>query len=95
VASAYDKWGADLVVAEKNFGGDMVESTIRNGHPHLNVKLIWSARGKIVRAEPISALYEQGKVFHREPFFYSRTNIALTRRTVIIHLTAWTRLCLR
>jgi phage terminase large subunit-like protein len=69
VASAYDKWGADLVVAEKNFGGDMVESTIKNGHPHLNVKLIWSARGKIVRAEPISALYEQGKVYHRRPFF--------------------------
>lgn len=68
VASAYDKWRADVVLAEKNYGGDMVEHTIKTANPTLNVRLINSSRGKIVRAEPISALYEQGKVFHRIPF---------------------------
>jgi hypothetical protein len=64
VCAAYDRWKADVVVAEKNFGGDMVAETIRHVKPNINVKLIWSSRGKLVRAEPISALYEQGKVFH-------------------------------
>ncbi len=68
VAAAYDKWRADIVVAEKNFGGDMVEATIRNAHPNINVKLITSSRGKVVRAEPISALYEHSRVKHRIPF---------------------------
>ncbi len=68
VASAYDKWRADIVVAEKNYGGDMVESTIRTAHPNINVKLITSSRGKVVRAEPISALYEHSRVKHRIPF---------------------------
>jgi hypothetical protein len=62
--AAYDRWKADVVIAEKNFGGDMVAETIRHVKPNINVKLIWSSRGKLVRAEPISALYEQGKVFH-------------------------------
>ena len=68
VAAAYNKWTADVVVAEKNYGGDMVESTIKNAQPSLNVKLVNASRGKIVRAEPISALYEHGRVFHRIPF---------------------------
>lgn len=61
---AYQKWGADLVVAEKNFGGDMVEDVIKRNHRNMNVKLITSSRAKIVRAEPISALYEHGRVDH-------------------------------
>lgn len=71
VNSAYVKWGADLVVAEKNFGGDMVEDVIKRNHRNMNVKLITSSRGKVVRAEPISALYEahpQSRVAHRVPF---------------------------
>lgn len=68
VRAAYRKWNADLIVAEKNFGGDMVEHVIRGSDRGLNVKLVTSSRGKIVRAEPISALYEQGKVYHRAPF---------------------------
>lgn len=68
VAAAYNKWNADVIVAEKNYGGDMVESTIKNSQPSLNVKLVNSSRGKIVRAEPISALYEQGKIKHRVLF---------------------------
>lgn len=68
VASAYEKYQCDVVVAEKNYGGDMVESTIKNAHPGINVKLITSSRSKIVRAEPISALYEHDKVRHRTLF---------------------------
>lgn len=68
VAAAYHKWGADVIVAEKNYGGDMVESTIKNADNSLNVRLINSSRGKILRAEPISAVYEQGKVYHRTLF---------------------------
>jgi phage terminase large subunit-like protein len=56
------------VIAEKNFGGDMVDATIRNAHPTINVKLIHSSRGKVLRAEPISAMYERKKITHRIPF---------------------------
>jgi hypothetical protein len=68
VAAAYEKWQADVVVAEKNYGGDMVAHTIQTARPLINVKLITSSRGKILRAEPISALYEHGKVKHRIRF---------------------------
>ena len=68
VSAAYDFWKADLVVAEKNYGGDMVEHTIKTAHPNINVKLVTSSRGKILRAEPISALYEKGRVYHRDEF---------------------------
>lgn len=68
VAAAYNKWNADVVIAEKNYGGDMVESTIKNAQPNINVKLVHASRGKIVRAEPISAMYEQDKVKHRTMF---------------------------
>jgi len=68
VATIYQKWNADLVVAEKNYGGDMVESTIKNALFGINVKLIVSSRSKILRAEPISALYERNLVFHRTNF---------------------------
>jgi hypothetical protein len=76
VYEAYKKWKADLVVAEKNYGGDMVYYTIKTGpliksnerYTDINVKLITSSRGKLLRAEPISALYEHGQVKHRLPF---------------------------
>lgn len=68
VNAGYQKWHADIVVAEKNYGGDMVESTLKNVNSMMNVKLVTASRGKVVRAEPISALYEQGKVFHRTLF---------------------------
>lgn len=67
VSNAYTKWCADMVIAEKNYGGDMVKATIENVHRNINVKLVHASRGKIVRAEPISALYERGMVAHRVP----------------------------
>lgn len=67
VIAAYEKYYADLILAEKNYGGDMVEATIKNVNSSVNVELVTATRGKVVRAEPISALYEQGFVFHRIP----------------------------
>lgn len=60
----YEKWSADAIVAEKNFGGDMVESNMRNNEYKGRLILVRATDGKRVRAEPISALYEQGRAFH-------------------------------
>ena len=62
--SLYRLWNADKIIAEKNQGGDMVESTIKAVDRSVPVKLVHASRGKVVRAEPISALYEQGRVHH-------------------------------
>jgi hypothetical protein len=65
----YEKHAGDCIVAERNFGGDMVESTITDmGRRNVKVKLVTASRGKIVRAEPISAMYERGQVYHAEEF---------------------------
>ena len=61
---AYHRQEADLIVAEKNFGGDMVASTIRTVDPLVPVKMVTASRGKAVRAQPVAALYEQGRVHH-------------------------------
>lgn len=63
-AYLFKQWEADRVVAEKNQGGLMVEQTLRTAHASLPIKLVHATRGKEVRAEPVSALYEQGKVHH-------------------------------
>src|SRR3546814_7426337 len=60
----YRKWEADKIVAEKNQGGLMVESVIKAADRSVPVKLVHASRGKAIRAEPISALYEQGRVHH-------------------------------
>lgn len=57
-------WKADCIVAEKNQGGDMVASTLRATKCQTRIKLVTATKGKFVRAEPIYALYEQGKIFH-------------------------------
>lgn len=62
--SAYREFDADRIVAEKNQGGEMVESTIRAASRDVPVTLVHASRGKVVRAEPISALYEQGRIHH-------------------------------
>ncbi|MBL4716962.1 MAG: DNA-packaging protein [Erythrobacter sp.] len=66
VKQTYDKWKADRVVAERNFGGAMVESVLRTaaGASELPIRMVTASRGKIARAEPIAALYEQEKVCH-------------------------------
>jgi Terminase RNaseH-like domain len=63
-ASAYARHEANLIVAESNFGGEMVRFVVRTADPKAAFKMVHSSRGKFVRAEPFSALYELGKVRH-------------------------------
>ena len=60
----YHKHKADRIVAEVNQGGALCESTIRMVDPHVSYKAVSASRGKITRAEPCAALYEQGRVHH-------------------------------
>lgn len=58
----YKRLSADRIVAEVNFGGAMVESVIRTVDSKVPYKQVVASRGKIARAEPVAALYEQGKI---------------------------------
>lgn len=62
--NAYRRYQADRIVAEVNNGGDMVELTIRTVDLNASYKAVHASRGKMVRAEPVAALYEQGRVHH-------------------------------
>jgi predicted phage terminase large subunit-like protein len=62
--TAYERHQADLIVGEQNYGGAMVEAVIRAARPRTPYKAVNASRGKVVRAEPFSALYEQGKIRH-------------------------------
>lgn len=62
--AAFNKYQANLIVAEKNQGGEMVELTIRQADPHVPVKLVHASRGKQARAEPVSAKAEKGLIHH-------------------------------
>lgn len=60
----YYEWQADRIVAEVNNGGDLVERLLRSIDPHIPYRSVRATRGKLTRAEPISALYEQKRVHH-------------------------------
>jgi phage terminase large subunit-like protein len=60
----YNKYGADLIVAEVNQGGDMVEALLRNKQHAFAYRAVHATKGKYLRAEPIAALYEQGRAHH-------------------------------
>jgi phage terminase large subunit-like protein len=62
--SLYHRYEADCIVAEVNQGGDMVATVVRMVDPDVPVKPVRATRGKWVRAEPVAALYEQGRVRH-------------------------------
>ena len=68
VVAAYDRYDADVVVAEVNYGGAMVAEIIRGARAPGDLKIpfreVHASKAKHIRAEPISALYEQGKVIH-------------------------------
>ena len=64
VITAYNRHEANLVVGEVNNGGDMVENTIKGISPGIPFKAVHASRGKALRAEPVSSLYEQGKIHH-------------------------------
>ena len=62
--SAFERHDADVIVAETNYGGAMVQQTINVARPRTPFKKVTASRGKVARAEPFSALYESGKVRH-------------------------------
>jgi phage terminase large subunit-like protein len=62
--SAYHGWRADRIVAEVNQGGALVEATLRMVDPDVPYIGVHASRGKFIRAEPVSSLYEQGRVHH-------------------------------
>jgi hypothetical protein len=62
--TAYDRHDADVVVGEVNYGGAMVGHTIQTARPRTPFKMVTATRGKHVRAEPFSSLYEHGKIRH-------------------------------
>jgi phage terminase large subunit-like protein len=66
--SAYHSHCADRIVAEVNNGGEMVEATLRMIEPDVPFAAVRASRGKITRAEPVAALYEQGRVHHLGTF---------------------------
>jgi phage terminase large subunit-like protein len=60
----FDRVSADRIVVERNFGGDMASALLRTVAPSLSIVEVTASRGKMIRAEPVAALYEQGKVHH-------------------------------
>lgn len=63
-ATCYRNFRADSIVAERNFGGDMVSFVLKTADNTVPVRMVTASRGKVIRAEPVAALYEQGKVSH-------------------------------
>jgi phage terminase large subunit-like protein len=68
VAKAYARFQADRIVAEVNQGGEMVTAMLRSVDVALPVTMVRATRGKFLRAEPVAALYEQGRVAHAGRF---------------------------
>lgn len=66
--TAYDRHRADVIVGEGNFGGAMVEYVIQTSRKRTPFKMVTASRGKVVRAEPISALSDSGRVRHAGHF---------------------------
>ena len=64
VVSAYHEFGADRIIGESNNGGDLIELALRGIDENISYKKVTASRGKLVRAEPVAALYERGKVHH-------------------------------
>lgn len=59
-----EKWHADGIVVERNYGGDMVRTTLENSDQKVRIMEVTSRRGKVIRADPVVALYEKGHVHH-------------------------------
>lgn len=66
--SAFDRHSADIVVGETNYGGAMVGHVVQTARPRTPFQCVTASRGKVVRAEPFSSLYEAGKVRHAGRF---------------------------
>ena len=75
--SAYQRHEADALVCEINMGGDMVETIIHTIAPTIPVTSVRATRGKALRAEPVAALYAQGRVKHAVAFPQLEDQMAL------------------
>ena len=64
IVKLYHNYGVDRIVVERNFGGDMASEIIKSVDPEISIKETHSSRGKMIRAEPVAALYEKGMVYH-------------------------------
>lgn len=62
--NAYYQWQADRIIGEANNGGDMIEFVIKSVDRNVSYRKVTASRGKLIRAEPIAALYEQGRIHH-------------------------------
>jgi len=60
----YDVRDADRIIGEANNGGDLIEFTLRTVRRNVAYKKVHASRGKVTRAEPVAALYEQGRISH-------------------------------
>jgi phage terminase large subunit-like protein len=64
VIEAFQRHNADRIIGEVNNGGDLVEANLRALAPNIPYRGVRASRGKVIRAEPVAALYEQGRVHH-------------------------------
>jgi phage terminase large subunit-like protein len=74
---AYHEFSADRVVAERNFGGAMVEHVIKTTDKNVSYKEVTASRGKVARAEPVAALYEQGSPDRADALVWAITELML------------------
>jgi len=61
---SYYEFSADRVIGEANNGGEMIEAVLRQVDTHVSYRAVHASQGKRTRAEPVSALYEQGRIHH-------------------------------
>lgn len=72
---ALKNWAGDRIIAEKNNGGDLVRMNLKNIDINVPVTLVTATKGKMLRAEPIAALYEEGRVHHYGEFYKLETEM--------------------
>ena len=89
VARAFERHQADRVVVERNYGADMVESTLRNVSENLPLEPVTSRRGKVIRAEPVAALYERERVHHPKTKNPAHWPASPNDETLEDQLTTW------
>jgi phage terminase large subunit-like protein len=83
---AYRRYEADRIVAEVNAGGDMVQATLPTIDPNVSFMAVHASRGKVIRAEPVAALYEQRKVHHVG-------SLSVRRSALRLHIRLRSRSC--
>jgi phage terminase large subunit-like protein len=94
--SLYRARHADRVVAEANNGDDIIENTLRMVDRNVSYGRVWASKGKFIRAEPVSSLYEQGRVHHVGAFLTLEDQMCnftadFDRKTMGYSPTGWTR----